>query len=117
MSVPANPRLYEQVKQEIYARIPIHSAYRSAQLVQEYKRRGGTYLGKKPTDGLAQWFKEEWRTQSGSPVYESPSDVFRPTRRIAETTPLTFGELSKKEIARARREKLATGRVKEFRPS
>jgi len=49
MPVPENTQLYEQVKSEIYILYPKHSAYRSGLLVQEYKRRGGTYIGKKPT--------------------------------------------------------------------
>ena len=47
MSIPTNKTLYEEVKKEIYAKYPKHSAYRSGLLVQEYKRRGGTYEGKK----------------------------------------------------------------------
>ena len=39
---------------------PTHSAYRSGLLVQEYKRRGGSYSGKHD-DGLKQWFAAEWK--------------------------------------------------------
>ena len=34
MATPANPKLYEQVKNEIYIKNPVHSAYRSALLVK-----------------------------------------------------------------------------------
>ena len=37
MSTPTNTKLYEEVKKEIYAKYPKHSAYRSGLLVQEYK--------------------------------------------------------------------------------
>ena len=47
MSEPKNKKLYEEVKAEIYKKHPKHSAYRSGLLVQEYKRRGGEYIGKK----------------------------------------------------------------------
>ena len=47
MPEPTNKTLYEQVKKEIYAKHPKHSAYRSGLLVQEYKKRGGTYSGDK----------------------------------------------------------------------
>ena len=61
MPVPENTQLYEQVKSEIYKLDPKHSAYRSGLLVQEYKRRGGTYIGKKPTTkGLVKWYRELW---------------------------------------------------------
>ena len=41
MPEPTNKKLYEEVKKEIYAKHPKHSAYRSGLLVQEYKKRGG----------------------------------------------------------------------------
>ena len=50
MSEPANKKLYEKVKAEIYKKHPKHSAYRSGLLVQEYKRQGGTYKGKEKQD-------------------------------------------------------------------
>ena len=116
MSKPANPELYGAVKKEIYARIPKHSAYRSGLLVQEYKRRGGTYIGKRPKkEGLTRWFEEEWRADDGKVGYASKSNVYRPTKRITSETPLTFDELSKAEIARTKREKARTGRVERFR--
>ena len=62
MSVPTNKALYEEVKKEIYAKYPKHSAYRSGLLVQEYKKRGGTYEGtEKQTEGLNRWFLEKWK--------------------------------------------------------
>ena len=47
MPEPANKKLYDEVKKEIDAKYPKHSAYRSGLLVQEYKKRGGTYSGDK----------------------------------------------------------------------
>jgi chaperonin GroES len=38
-ATPANKELYEQVKKEIWKKYPIHSAYRSGLLVQEYKTK------------------------------------------------------------------------------
>ena len=46
MSTPSNMKLYEEVKAEIFVKYPKHAAYRSGLLVQEYKKRGGTYEGK-----------------------------------------------------------------------
>ena len=43
----ANQELYDKVKKDIYDKYPKHPAYRSSLLVQEYKRRGGTYVGAK----------------------------------------------------------------------
>ena len=115
MAKPENTKLYNEVKDEIYKRIPKHSAYRSGLIVQEYKKRGGKYIGEKPKDGLTRWFKEEWKANDGKIGYSSKSNVYRPTKRISNETPLTFDELSKKEIARAKKEKAKTGRVDKFR--
>ena len=61
MPEPTNKKLYEEVKKEIYAKYPKHSAYRSGLLVQEYKSRGGGYSGDKSKGTLGRWFKEEWK--------------------------------------------------------
>ena len=115
MSEPKNKTLYNKVKGEIYKRIPKHSAYRSGLVVKEYKKRGGTYAGKKaPNKGLSRWFKEEWRTQDGKKGYKKKGDIFRPTKRITKDTPTTMSELGKKRIDRARKEKAKKGRVKKY---
>jgi len=116
MPVPENTQLYEQVKSEINKLYPKHSAYRSGLLVQEYKRRGGTYTGKKPTTkGIVRWYQELWSNQRGESFYRLKSDIFRPTIRITEDTPITLSELTPQEIERARREKYSKGRVKKFK--
>ena len=125
MSIPLDKILYEKVKAEIYRKNPVHSAYRSGLLVQEYKRRGGRYKGKtmeKGVDrppaelgGLKRWFKEDWRTQSGKTTYQKKGDIFRPTKRVSAETPITMSELTKKEKKKASIEKAKTGRVQSFK--
>ena len=117
MSTPTNTKLYEEVKKEIYAKYPKHSAYRSGLLVQEYKKRGGGYSGDKSKGSLGRWFKEDWKNQRGETGYKKKGDVYRPTKRVNSKTPTTFSELSKKEIESAKKEKAKTGRVKEFKKS
>ena len=115
MTKPADPELYKRVKERIYKEIPTHSAYRSGLLVQEYKRLGGKYVGTKPvTKGLTRWFKEDWRNQRGGVGYKKKGDIYRPTKRVNEKTPVTLQELSVGEIEKARREKAKTGRVNKF---
>ena len=58
-SQPTNPKLYEEVKEDVYEKIPQHSLYRSAQLVKEYKKRGGKYKGSNK-DNIGKWFKQDW---------------------------------------------------------
>ena len=118
MPIPSNKELYEQVKMDINQKYPKHSAYRPGLLVQEYKHRGGTYEGNKNmNNGLPLWFASTWSNQRGEPIYKFKSDIFRPTVKVMKDTPTTFAELTTEEIAKARREKARTGRVKQFKDS
>ena len=118
MPDPVNKTLYEEVKSEIYAKYPTHSAYRSGLLVQEYKKRGGTHRGQESqTEGLNRWFAERWSNQRGEVGYSRKSDIYRPNIRITDKTPTTFQELTKQEIERARKEKAKTGHVTRFKLS
>lgn len=111
--VVCNPKLYEKARAK-YTDMK-HSAYKSSLIVQEYKRLGGTYKGKKPTKtGLARWHKEEWRNQDGKVGYHKKGDVYRPTKRITSQTPTTIHELSKSQIDKAKRQKRVKGRVTKF---
>ena len=75
--------------------------------------------GKKSINtGLPLWFASKWTNQRGEPFYKFVfSDIFRPTVRVTKDTPTTFAELTTEEIAKARREKARTGRVKQFKDS
>ena len=122
MSVPTNQKLYDKVKKQIYIKYTKHSAYRSGLLVQEYKKQFKKlypnklpYKGIKPKKkGLARWFKEDWKSDTGKYYYSSKSSVYRPTKRITKKTPKTFSELSKKQIKIAKQKKLIKGRVNKF---
>jgi hypothetical protein len=114
--------LYNKVKKHIYKKYPIHSAYRSGILVKTYKEKffkkhgnRNAYNGKKTyKKGLGRWFKENWRNQRGGEGYTKKGDVYRPTIKVTINTPLTFDELNPKEIKKAQKEKIKTGRVKRF---
>lgn len=109
-----NPSLYARAKSK-YKNMK-HSAYKSGLVVKEYKKLGGKYGGEKPKKkGLTRWFKEKWRTQSGSKTYKKKGDIFRPTKRVTKKTPTTMGELTKAQKQRAMREKKRTGRVKKYK--
>jgi len=120
-SKPTDQKLYDRIKKKVYDQYKVHSAYRSGQLVKQYKeafekkhgKNKKAYTGK--SDKLKNWFRERWRTQEGKTTYQKKGDIFRPTKRITSKTPTTFKELSKKEIERAKREKKRTGRVKQFK--
>ena len=115
MSKPADQELYDKVKKQIYAKYPVHSAYRSSLLVKTYKEQGGKYIGKEnKSSGLNRWFDEKWENQRGEVGYKSKSDVYRPTVRVNKDTPTTFKELTKEQVKKAQAEKSKHGRVKKF---
>ena len=68
-----DPKLWDKVKEEVQAgdkggEKGEWSARKAQMAVQEYKKRGGKYEGKKdPHNHLAEWTKEEWGTKSGKP--------------------------------------------------
>lgn len=72
-----DPQLWERVKQEVTAGDkggePGQWSARKAQYaVQEYKKRGGGYEGKKTAHNhLREWTREAWGTQSGKPSGET----------------------------------------------
>ena len=106
-----NPKLYEKIKDEIHARLEkkeqkkeqkkgwgIHS---SEELVKKYKARGGKYSGEKPgkDTGTARWEREKWTDEYGNPCGSKKNrgvKKCRPTIRINKSTPVTWGELSKR---------------------
>jgi len=123
MPVPRDTGLYERTKNDIYHKIPKHSAYRSGILVKEYKRRFSRkygakkdpYIGKKTEKvGLNRWFSEKWVNQRGEVGYRFKNDVYRPSKRITRKTPVTYGELSRNQIQKARKTKYRKGRVDRF---
>lgn len=120
---PVDMKLYNRIKVKVYKRMPQHSAYRSGIVVKTYKeafmKKYGSkspYSGEKfKKKGLSRWFAEDWRNQRGGIGYKKSNDIYRPTKKITSRTPITFKELSKKQIKRAQKEKHSTGRVKMFK--
>jgi len=88
MPIIDNPVLYEKAKKIIYKQYLKPSAYRSGALVKLYKEMGGTYSGKKTNTGLTNWFKAEW-----ADIGNGDYPVYRPTKRINKSTPLTASEI------------------------
>lgn len=93
MPTPADPKLYAKAKKiadETYAK---PSAYKSGFIVQKYKEMGGKYIEDKRPKKLKQWFKEDWMDVGG---LDYP--VYRPTKRVSKSTPLTVGEIDPKNL-------------------
>ena len=113
--IKTNPKLWEKAKKIADSIYEKPSAYKSGYIVKLYKEMGGDFLGKKePKKGLSRWFAEDWKNQKGETGYKFKSDIYRPTKKITEATPLTFKELGKEKIKKARRKKAIKGRVNKF---
>jgi hypothetical protein len=72
---------------------------------------------RKSKEGLAlkRWFQEDWRTPSGKKGYtKGDKGIFRPTKKVSADTPKTYSELSKADIAKARKERRTKGRVSRY---
>jgi len=98
MSIPINTVLYEKAKSIADKTFNKSSAYKSSFLVKTYKDMGGKYKGDKDkSSGLSKWYSEAWedvnplKTKFSYPVY-------RPTKIINETTPLTVQEIDPKNL-------------------
>ena len=60
------------------------------------------------TEDLRRWFKEKWTAQDGSKCgdYKGRGRVkCRPSRRVSEKSPQTWGEMTKEEKKKAVRKK------------
>lgn len=113
MDKVVNKKLYNEVKKSAkkkYKKWP--SAYASAWVVKEYKRRGGKYRGSKSRKkGISRWLDEKWinvcklpkkvpcgRSKLTSRNWKKKYPYCRPSVRITSKTPKLARELSKKEI-------------------
>lgn len=112
-----NPQLYSRIKAQIHSRLEKEGKgwgrYASSELGRKYRKAGGTYSGKKPKNSEGQrWYKEKWKDEYGNDCGSRKNKGIkkcRPTVRVNDKTPVTWGEMSKKESEKAVREKKKTG--------
>ena len=72
---------------------------------------------RKSKEGLAlkRWFQEDWRTPTGAKGYsKGDSGTFRPTKKVSKDTPATYSELTPADLAAAKAERKAKGRVSRY---
>ena len=131
---PTDAKLYAIVKTEADRKFMAPtSIYKSAWIVREYKKRGGTYDA--PADpvaqsriGLKRWFKEKWVdiNRPGQPcgrpkaTTKGTYPLCRPTVRVTKETPVLKQELTRTEIVKAneKKQKLKNkGRLVALRPN
>jgi len=120
MPTPKDQILYDKIKQNIHSKYK-PSAYRSGLLVQEYKREylkkyknDDAYIGNRQESNLKRWFDAQWLNQRGEIGYKKKGDIYRPTIKINEKTPITWFELTPAQIKAAQNEKKNFKRVINF---
>ena len=105
-----DPALWEKVKRQVTAgakggRKGQWSARKAQLAVQEYKRRGGGYKGRKSKDNaLAVWTREDWGTRSGRPSTQTGERYLTKKARQA-LTPEEHRRTTAKKRADTRRGK------------
>jgi len=119
---PVDSAMYNRIKRSVMAKNTKHSAYRSGQIVRQYKtafkKKYGSkspYTGNKAKGNLTRWYKEDWRTEKGKKTYKEGGSIFRPTKRISKKTPATMSELTPAQKRRAIKEKKSKGRVSKYK--
>jgi hypothetical protein len=93
MPIPDDMELYNLVKEYSNLIYNKPSAYRSGFIVKFYKQLGGTYSKDHKPKKLKTWFKEQWKD-----VGHKDYPVYRPTKRINKSTPLTPKEINPKNL-------------------
>jgi len=88
MPAVLDQKLYDAVKKHADTVYSKPSAYKSGFIVKTYKQLGGKYGTDTEPAKLKQWFEEQW-TDIGNKDYP----VYRPTKRVNKTTPLTVQEI------------------------
>ena len=95
----ANKELWERIKKKVTAddvggKAGQWSAVKAMIASKEYKKEGGTYVGKKDTSkGLLKWIGEDWRTKSGKPSLVT-GERFLPAKAIEALTPEQYRRTS-----------------------
>lgn len=118
---PKDASLYSTVKKDADAKfLAKTSIYKSAWIVREYKKRGGTFEDSKDENkGLLRWFKEKWvdLNRPGQPCGRQGKGkvpgkktkvkypLCRPTVKVTKDTPTLAKDIDRKEIDRAIKEK------------
>jgi hypothetical protein len=95
----ADKELWERIKKKVMAedkggKPGQWSAIKAMIASKEYKKAGGTYIGKRNINkGLLKWIGEDWRTKSGQPS-SITGERFLPAKAIEALTPAQYKKTS-----------------------
>jgi hypothetical protein len=90
MPIPKDKILYDKVKKQADTVYEKNSAYKSMYIQKLYQNHGGEYKNDGKKRALKQWMDEKW-----SDIGNKEYPVYRPTKRINKSTPLTVNEIDK----------------------
>jgi len=113
----ANPGLWNSIKKKILfgdkgGKSGQWSARKAQLAVQEYKKKGGKYIGKKDkANSLVRWTNQKWRTRSGKPSLETGE------RYLPEKAILSLSEKEYKATSRAKKRGMKQGKQFVKQPS
>lgn len=91
--------LWERIKKRVMAddkggRSGEWSAIKAMIASREYKKAGGTYIGRKDkSKGLLKWIGEDWRTKSGKPSLVT-GERFLPAKAISALSDKQYARTS-----------------------
>lgn len=91
--------LWERIKRKVMAddaggKPGQWSAVKAMIASKEYKKAGGTYIGKKDSSkGLLKWIGEDWKTKSGKPSLQT-GERFLPAKAIKALSPEQYKKTS-----------------------
>jgi hypothetical protein len=109
-----NPKLWEKVVQKVKkgskGGLSGQWSARKAQLaVAEYKKKGGSYIGKKSkSNSLVKWTRQDWRTKSGKPSVvgsDATGERYLPAKAIKK-----LSEKEYQKTSRAKRRSIKKGK-------
>ena len=113
-----DPKLWDKVKEEVTAgdkggHAGEWSARKAQMAVQEYKKAGGGYVGKKDAENhLAQWTREEWGTKSGKESLDT-GERYLPKHAREELTDAEYKRTSAKKRADLKQGRQFSGQPKD----
>jgi len=109
-----DPAKWEAAKREAKAKMGGKHSARAMQLAtQIYKKKGGTYAGKKPppsSNKLRKWTKQKWKWSGGDKPGDGGKGVYLPKRSAEQLSSTKSGRAKLRHASRVKSEATASGR-------
>ena len=113
VAVKRDPAKWEAAKREAKAKMGGKHSARAMQLAtQIYKKRGGTYAGKKPSSSnnkLRKWTKQKWQWSGGDKPGQGGRGVYLPKRSKEQLSSNKAGRAKLRAAARVKQRATARG--------